>query len=264
MPINNPFADPEHPIDYNIRGKDVKEAKVEKREPAPSSSVFSLEDFAEKYRVYGVPFKNDTYVIDIAKELLLGGAKYNHDGWLAYSKKAAKDKVFALVSAPMYHALFTALYRNKDVAQHKGLMEKVRTFLHDTFDRNVVYTLSSVTYYAHIGPPDHVAHNLPTERLIENIIGPDEWLKTSKHGRKACKAILGTDNLEEINDVYHWISGYDTYLWRLDKTPQETTELAVIMGEAGIGQFRIKATADMTYLGPAIGIRAQKISRGKK
>jgi hypothetical protein len=265
MTNNNPFLNPEIEVRYGLKLKDL-ELKEPKTPPAPpqgdkpprtENASFSLEELADSYRISGIRFRNDVYVIDLAQQLLENGAAKTHNDWLEYSREAAKKNGFGLVSAPLYHALFTTLYQNRDSAQHKGLVEKIRTFLHDTFAKTWVPALSSVKYHPQ-GSPDLVSHRMPDESMHANIVGPNEWLKAAQQSKEACKAILGTDDLQEINNVYKWISGKDACLHRVNNKPTNTTERVVALGVFINERFYLNADDYVGINWPALGVRAAK------
>jgi hypothetical protein len=99
---------------------------------------------------------------------------------------------------------------------------------------------------------------MPDESMHANIVGPNEWLKAAQQSKEAYKAILGTDDLQEINNVYKWISGKDACLHRVNNKPTNTTERVVALGVINDKLFYLNANYYIDYIGPALGVRAAK------
>ena len=84
----------------------------------------------------------------------------------------------------------------------------------------------------------------------------------------ACKVLLGSDNVQEVNDVFCWITGRNTLpvLLRLESRPQKKpVGRSVCLGvDFGI-IFYLVADDVFIYLGPARGVRvgSQKILQSK-
>ncbi len=111
----------------------------------PKNTNFSLEDLTDFYRINGVQYRNNTYTVDLSKSLLDNEASKTQDQWVEYSKEAIAKNDFYLGDFPLYHSLFTALFRNKD-KQHKQKIEKVREFLKDNLFKHWLMTLTRIKY----------------------------------------------------------------------------------------------------------------------
>ena len=75
---------------------------------------------------------------------------------------------------------------------------------------------------------DNVIHDYKTLNEYEikaRIIGNDREI--SSWDKKAMKALLGTDNIEEIKDVYGWLNGTPTYINRRRVSPVLIEERSV-------------------------------------
>jgi hypothetical protein len=70
-------------------------------------------------------------------------------------------------------------------------------------------------------------------------------------------ALLDTnDSMQDINDVFKWITGKETYAYRLNSTPKTKQEWIVALGVGnGDGGFYLDSDGNVNYLRPALGVR---------
>ncbi|MBI2109723.1 hypothetical protein HYT58_00950 [Candidatus Woesearchaeota archaeon] len=66
------------------------------------------------------------------------------------------------------------------------------------------------------------------------MVGPDEFVKNTKTPAPY-KALLGTDNTAEIQNVWSWLTGVDPFLWRVNSRPQEEVETVAGFGASAGG-----------------------------
>lgn len=221
--------------------------------------IFELED---RFVIRGVLYRDFLHVVELKKGLLDDGQLYTQDEWVDNSRKALKKNGFVVGSAPLYHALFKTLYRKRNDTRYHDLVEKVRVQLQTVFAHKWVCTLSSVTYMP-VGRLDVVTHDvgMPDKYTVHaDVVGPQGPLEPQKQTREACKALLLDDNLTEINDVYHWISGEPLYLWRMDHKPSEVKERVVALGG---DRFVLGAIDYFDDYRPALGVRSKKFFNRK-
>ena len=261
----NPFLDPEYLIDYNLKGKDVKFVKRVKKplpipEPEPVVKGFSLEELADCYRISGVSLDGKLQKYDLAKELLEKGKNKTQDEWVVYTKKAFGSGGFGVGSAPLYHAIFSTLYNNRDDEKYKAGVEKIRAFLKKVFNSAWLSTLSRVVYTP-VGK-DYVIHDkgLDSESkpVKEIITGPSGYIKDCPALAPVCNALLGNNNITHINEVYQWISDKDTYLWRLNSKLKKNFEQVVVLGVYYGRGFGFDADNSANGRWPALGVRRAK------
>jgi len=232
------------------------------------TGTFSLEELADCYRIHGVPVRDSTYAVDIAKNLLDGGAKKRQNDWIAYSQRAIKNDDFIVGSSMLYHGVFTVLYDHRDDVDHKENVEKIRIFSQSAFRHKHFSTLSKVIYVPN--RKDKVVHNvrMQDQYVVEGrFIGSNEDLNNSKKSSDAYTMMFGKDP-DQINDVFKWISGWDTYFWRHLWIDQERSEEIIFGHEGGFcviadGSRDRYYTAEDDYelVGRfALGVRARLIS----
>ena len=184
-----------------------------------STEVTGIEDLTGFWRVHGVDYRNSTHTVDLQKALLDGGTAKTQDEWAEYSRQAKVQGEFYVGDLPLYHSLFTALFRNKD-GDGKETAEQARSFLQKEFFDKWLMTLTRITYAP---GGDKIEHNygMPDKYTLDRqIIGPDEYAKDAVNG-DVYEAILGAGNTAEIQEVYKWITGKDAYLWRVNSKPEK-------------------------------------------
>ena len=214
----------------------------------------SLEDKASFWTITNVPYRNQLYDIDLLKTLLDNGATKTQDQWSEYAKQAIPKGEFHAADFPLYHALFATLYHVRD-GPSKAATEEIQQFLNDKFTKYWLMTLTRVIYTP--SGKDKVIHRLglPDQYTIDEvIIGPNEWVKKAVE-KAPYKALFGADDTAEIQSVYHWLTGREAYLWRLN-TKQETPQGRVAGFVAGSGGACLDCGGGPADSDPALGVRA--------
>ena len=269
---NNPFANPEYPIREGLKIKDVKadasqpvKKPVSDEKPVIATTSFSLEDIADCYRFSGVNLRGGVYTVDLAKKLLENGARKTQEKWIEYSQKAVKQNGFVVGSAPLYHSLARILCKNKDSVD-KMLVDKVKGFLQKTFVETFTMTLSRISYLPK--QDDVVKHNIGLAdeySLSGELVGANGYILETAGSSEACELVIKDENLQRVNDVYKWLTGKDTYLWRLNEKPVKLTERVVALGVCYNDRFYLDADGYIDLNWPALGVRvAKNISSGNR
>src|SRR3989344_7370923 len=93
--------------------------------------------------------------------------------------------------------------------------------------------------------------------IQEDIVGKDDYI-TQINPQNELKAILGSDNINEINQVYNWITGKNAYLWRINKKPEKYIECVAGFG-AGSGWASLDCGGDSDGSAGELGVRRAKI-----
>ena len=104
---------------------------------------------------------------------------------------------------------------------------------------------------------DEVIHNykMDDEYTIQaNFIGKDEYIKNSQD-KTYLKALLGTDNAQEINRVFQKISQKHGYISRLNSKPQSVDE-RVVWFIANDDWICLNFYRGPNKLGPSLGVFA--------
>ena len=274
--MKNPFYDPKVKIntrtgeqayqDYLDRMKNEKQAKpVAKKTQAtvntPVSAEFSLEDLTDFWQVNGVNYRDGIYQIDLAKTLLDNGNNRTQNEWVEYSKKAIARNEFYVGDFPLYHSLFSVLFRNKENTKYKDRINDVKELISKNMFNYWLMTLTRIEYKP--SWKDKVIHNYGMQDqygIQEDIVGKDDYI-TQINPQNELKAILGSDNINEINQVYNWITGKNAYLWRINKKPEKYIERVAWFG-ASSGRAGLDCYRDPDDSNKVLGVRA-KLSEGK-
>jgi len=230
--------------------------KTKQATTSPLNTEFSLEDLAYYWTINGVQYRNGIYQVDLLKTLLDNKAKKTQDEWVEYSKKAIAKNEFYVGDFPLYHALFTALFKNKDDSRYKDNINKVKEFISKNMFDYWLTTLTRIRYKAQ--GKDEVIHNYKMQdqyEIQENIIGGDGYI-TQINPQNELNAILGSNNISLINNVYKWITGSEVYLLRVNSKPREDDEYVAGFNAYSNGAYlycdRIPEGSDR-----ALGVRAQ-------
>ena len=172
------------------------------------------------WTIENVIYRNKICKVDLLKTLLDNRNRKPQDGWVEFSKQAQKNNDFYVGDMPLYHSVFTQLYRLKD----KPKTNEIRSFLNEQFRKRGLITLTRIKYRPDGFDKIVNNYNMPDEYLIEdNFIGKDEEVICSKN-RINYKSLLDSDNLLEINSIYYWITWKNVRLFRANKKPKKEDE----------------------------------------
>ncbi len=212
---------------------------------------FSIEELADRYVLRNVQCNYGLYSFGVMKALLDGGNSHTQDEWI----ELTKDSEVKLGSVPYWFAIMFALHDNNE-GIYSDLVEKVKGLFVDDFDPKKLWMATSTrAIYNSIGQ-DKVIHNkgykneFPVE---EDISGNNGYVEPGMEN--AVKPLCGTDDLVKIQEVFNWITGKKTYLWRLNKPATGNKERAVVFGVDNV-YFDINAYDDIGSVRPARGVVA--------
>ena len=224
-----------------------KPKQQEQETPTPDFSqpeagkIITSQDY---WTITGVNYRNKIETFDLLKSLLDNGNAKTQDQWVEYSKQAKAKGDFYTGDFPLYHAVFKALFLKKDSADltEKTQVEEARGFLEKQFREKWLMTLTRIAYQS--TGEDNIIHNYGMSdeyKIQENFIGPNEWVKDSSTPQ-CYNTLLGNNNIQEINQIYKWITGVPAYLWRLNSKPKNLDERVARFDAgsdwAGLGCYR--------------------------
>ena len=192
---------------------ELDEKPVEKKE---NSIISSSQDY---WTISDVNYRGKIWNIDLSKSLLDNGNAKTQDEWAEYSKQAKQNNEFYVGDMPLYYAVFTALFNQKD----KPESQEARDFIQEQMREKWLMTLTRIAYQPK--GKDKIIHNynlLDEYKIRENMVGEDKFIESGDG--LALNAILGTDNINEINQVYQFINGTKGYIWRLNFKPKNIDE----------------------------------------
>ncbi len=188
-----------------------------------SGGSLIIDGNSNHWTITGVNYRNQIQEVRLLKTLLDNGNAKTQDEWIEYSKQARARNDFYTGDYQLYHSLFKALYLSRD-SSNKQEIEEARVFLEKQFKERWLMTLTRIRYLPQ--GKDSVIHNYGMPDKLEipvDFMGKDEWVKDSKTPQ-VYNALLGTNNLQEINQIYSWITKKPAYLWRVNNKPKSVEE----------------------------------------
>ncbi|MFA5174462.1 MAG: hypothetical protein WC438_04750 [Candidatus Pacearchaeota archaeon] len=204
------------------KGNKAKTNNLPKQEvviPANTNPNQSIINAGDYWTIPNVSYRNGIHTFDLAKTLLENGQAQTQDYWVYYRNIAQPKGEFYTADMPLYHAVFTALFEQKDNPES----EEARKFIQSSMRDKWPITLTRIAYQPR--GKDKIIHNYKTNEqyeLEEKIIGPDRFIKS--RDSPALNALLGDGDIDQINSIYNWINQTNPYIWRVDSKPNEIDE----------------------------------------
>ena len=215
---------------------------------------------ADFWTIEGVFYRGKVHAVDLAKTLLDKGAVKTQDRWIDYTRKARTRNDFYLPDFPLLHGIVTRLYEQRSQAGVEAIRAQVQAWTREKW----LMTTTRIKYNKK--GQDEVIHNytLPDEERIDtSFVGPDEWIKGSTTP-EAVQVLLGTSqSMLEINTVYRWLSGTDTYLYKVNTKPSQPDE-RVARFDASSDGVGLYCNRDPQGSNSGLGVRARKMEGNKK
>ena len=203
-----------------------------KPENTPDSET-SVENREDYWTISGVNYRNNICTVDLSKSLIDNGSSKNQQQWADYRSNATSSNGFYTGDMPLYHAVFSALFKQKDT-NFRQTAEEARAFIQKQMREEYPMTLTRIAYQPK--GKDKIIHNFGTNEkyeLEENIVGPNREIIASD--KKVLTAVLGSDDINEIKAVYTWINKTPTWIWRVNSKPANIDE-RVARFDAGSGR----------------------------
>ncbi len=221
---------------------------------------FHIEELDDRYSFHNLEYHYGIYTVDWSKELFDGGQNNNQADWVKITKKTE----FKLPSAPLYHATIAALYNNQDHpdSEQQDLVQTVREVFQKDFTNSWMMT-STRAKYAKNGK-DVVTHDWKSKnaRTVKgSFVGQNDYVNDSCGFDNVINAILGTDDLALVEEVYEWIGkeGKKPYLWHINNKPDNDIERPVVLGVVGDNvRFDVDAGDVIDDYWPARGVVTQR------
>jgi hypothetical protein len=188
--------------------------KTEKPKPKTETETTSNNEF---WTIPNVPYKNQVYVIDLSKSLLLDGEAHTQEQWSQHYNQSKPSGGFHTPDFPLLYSTIKAL-------KSTGF-EEARQFLQKQARAHWLTTLTRIKYTSK--GLDEIIHNYNTPDTYTkqvDFITPDELI-VSTNKPNSYQALLGTtDSVQEINDLFHWLNQTNTYSWKVNSKPENPTE----------------------------------------
>ncbi len=209
------------------------------------------------YTIQGVRLPNDAYGDVQVTEKLLDNGRFRTPGeWRVYRKETG----WGPGSGPLVTAVLTALYDHRAANGVEDLKKMFRADL----KKHWMATATGITYRA--GASDVVTHDSGTPEQITleaRLAGSNGYIKESMTAET--QALFGNGDVAKVRDVFKWVTGKSSCLWRLDEPKRGTVERALVLGY-GDFYYDLYIYAFHVYYGrPARGVRiAPQNSTGSK
>jgi len=220
--------------------------------PEADKLIVSASDF---WTIPNVSYRGNVSAWDLSKQLLPSRTQQQH----AEHRNSAQKGEFVTADMPLYHAIFDALYEQRHALE---FTETARSFIQNAMRQRFPNTLTRIAYS--VRGKDIVIHNYGTKDsypIKENIVGPNRFIKYKD--KRALTAILGTSDIDKINQVYNWLNGTDLFIYRLNEKPNELTE--VVAGFVADPVFaRLNCYRRPGSASASLGVRANARSASKK
>ncbi len=221
---------------------------------------FNIKEFADFWRISPVWYCDEIGALELLKKPLDDGNPRTLPGWIDYSKKAIAADGFYVGSSVLHHSLADALKQNRKHPVYKTRIKEVQAFLEDQVNQNI-WTLTRVIYESYISPhPDRVIHSpsLPDSyQAHEHMFGIGGALHTLWDADRVCDTLLGTDDVDQVIEIYKWLLGKNTFLERNLRKRLRKEERGVSLG-ASQNAFSIAANAGTYNSLPALGMRLHR------
>ena len=201
---------------------------LDEGEGTKTAGTSFIEDETDFWRIDNVPYRNRIHSVCLAKTLLDTGSAKTQDEWAEYSRQAQQQENFYVGDFPLYYSLSTQLHSLRENPGMKDIAEEVRQFISKQMFEKWLMTLTRLQYKA--AGKDTIVHNygMPDRYgLNGNIKGKDGLITDAGiSARSMLELLTGENNPARVNEVYKWITGKETYLWRLNTTSQDTERVA--------------------------------------
>ncbi|MDO8509407.1 MAG: hypothetical protein Q7S27_07035 [Nanoarchaeota archaeon] len=205
-----------------IRKEKIK-AKLEEKNKVPippttkidDSPISPIQNHSDFWTIPGVVYRDEIVTVDLFKYLLDGGNRKTQDEWILYSIEAKARGDFYTGDMPLHHASFTKAYKMSD----SPIKEEIRKFIKNCMIEHYLATTTTLFYQPKaLSLEDVIVHNIDMPdkyEIREYFTLPDEFVRDS-YRPSNYEALLGSNNLEEIQNVYYWLTDNDPLLYRVN------------------------------------------------
>ena len=187
----------------------------------------AIEDKTDFWRIDNVPYGNRVSSVGLAKTLLDSGNAKTQDEWAEYSRQARQSNGFYVGSFQLYYSLFSQLHSLRENQSMRNIAEEARQFISNKMLKKYLITLTRLQYKA--SGNDVIIHNygMPDQSQASgNLTGKDGWItNTDTNAQSMLELLTGESDVAKINEVYKWITGKKSYLWRVN-SKQDSERIA--------------------------------------
>ncbi|MDD5649478.1 MAG: hypothetical protein PHF86_03545 [Candidatus Nanoarchaeia archaeon] len=204
-----------------------------------------ITDHPDFWTIHNINYNNQLYSTHLLKTLLDNGNSKTQEDWSIYTK----NNQFGVADLPFYFALFNTLYQNKN----NPLAEPIKQFINKQMLEKWLMTLTRIEYNSNGSDKIIYNYNLTNQSEKQlNIVEPDNFI-LQLNEPNTLEALVGCNNIQNINDVFKWITGKNTYLWRVNNKPSKKNIRVVGFG-AGSGRAYLGCDGDPRDASGALGV----------
>lgn len=195
-----------------------------------------IQDLGDRFRFYNVCLDDRLWTVNLRKKLLDNGRSRMQYQWNKRLISSENKENWQLASGPLYHAVLAALHYNQDHPEKKQrkIIQECRK-MHAKDFKDYWMTTSTKIIYTSEGL-DKIIHDYgaPEQKEIELAFVGDNKYITEKSGlEQEMKALLGANDMGEIESVYHDLTGKKFFLWRVKKKLNQDDSRALMLGVNG-------------------------------
>ncbi|MDP3734387.1 MAG: hypothetical protein Q8R37_04090 [Nanoarchaeota archaeon] len=221
---------------------------------------FRIESRKDRFRLQNVFYNGWFYTVDQSMELLDNRRCHTQDQWLEWLKSDENEDKWHLASGHLYHASLAALHYNQDHEdkEQQNLVQQCRAMHTQDFKEDWMMTSTRIIYTPEepdIIIPDY--GSVQQQEINLNLVGPSKFINKESKLEQEIKALLGTSDLEEVEQVYSDLTGQKPYLWGINNKPIEENSRALVLGVDDIinfsDNFNINAVSFVSVTRPSRG-----------
>jgi hypothetical protein len=227
------------------------------------SAVFSITKTDKYFCITGIPLENTNFAYDFDRKYDPSIARTQKE-WGKLKDQVRPKGEFYAGTAPEYYAILKTLHENRNTAQFKSIIEEARTYLQDVLKQQNPYILTLSRAKYNPAGLDEIVHDFGTKEeqppKPAKLTGPNGYITDKKtKAQEYCQAILDTtDTVEQISEVFKWVTGKETYAWRISQ-PQNQQDRVVALGVNNVGDgFDVNSNDGIDGSRPALGVRRAK------
>ncbi|MEK6926954.1 MAG: hypothetical protein AABX11_00830 [Nanoarchaeota archaeon] len=189
------------------------------KNPVSKTSSSPIVNPASTWTIEGVNYHGKIIPVTLSRELL---PPMNLSQMQAHAREAKKTGEPYSANAPLVFAIAKRAMKLRHI--------EIKNFMRSAFFYIFPNTLS-VVRYTPARRLDSIVHNPDLSNQYSSkldFVAPDEFVRGSKR-RKDYQALLGTNNPDEVADVFGWLTGKKAYAFKPYNTdrPQSVDERVV-------------------------------------
>ena len=205
--------------------------------PASKSPPIVITPNNRFWTINNVPYQGGLVEVDLARDLIDNGSAKTQDEWAKYSMAAKKRGKFYTPNYPLFYNILRSVKAGQAANVNA---EEIRSAVKD-FSRNWLMTLTRIKYNP--SSPDLIVHNNglggSEEWFVnEDFVGDSGEIK-SLNASKELSVLVSDGDVDNVKEVFQWLNGTDSYLYRINSRPEKLDERVVgfVAGSDWVGLY---------------------------